>query len=164
MRPLRIKPGCDFTGIHPDVVFWVGVVAGHHLELTGRPLWVTSARRQYRSGVISRHSPPLCAVHGVLCAERPDLGSTECRLNLVTAWDFRRWYLDEKADRAERFCKMLQEKYGTYLGIVLEPEWLSAAEVARRGGIKKVSPHVHCQTKRELLGSAASIRGMRNNR
>ena len=147
MRPLRIKPGCDFTGLHPDIPMWAGVVAGHHLEVTGKQLWITSARRPYREGVRSYHSPPPCAVHWTDC----DLSRPDCLPGRVCAFDFRRWYLDTEPGRAEDFCKMLQARYGGHLGIVLEPEWLSTRAIRARGGIGKISSHIHCQTKATLF-------------
>lgn len=151
MKPIWIKPGCDFTGMHPDIVMWAGVVAGYHLNLTGRPLWITSARRRYRPGVVSRHSPPPCTIHGDLCSLQPDLRTPDCMPVLVTGFDFRRWYLDEVPGRAEEFCTMLQGRHSGYLGVVLEPEWLTKKQIKDRGGIEKIAPHIHCQTKLEVF-------------
>lgn len=102
---------------------WVGVIARHHREWTGAELVVTDLRRK---------SSPWSSQHVVKAGE------------LVTAVDFRRWYLDE-LDAADPFCRMLRRVYAKWLEVILEPEWLDAAALDRRGGALNVEPHVHVE-------------------
>lgn len=120
---MRLKPGVDQTQLDPVVGLWIGVIAGHHKEWTEKELVVTSLRRS-ASARPSRH---------VVKANE-----------LVTAVDFRRWYLDEDS-LADPFCRFLVGRYKTWLTVILEPEWLSDAELELRGGALQIEPHVHIQ-------------------
>lgn len=120
---MRLNLGVDQTQVDPVLGLWIGVIAGHHKEWTGVELVVTSLRRR-SSARTSRH---VVKKH-----------------ELVTAVDFRRWYLDE-ADVADAFCRFLVARYKTWLKVILEPEWLSVAELELRGGTLQVEPHVHVQ-------------------
>ncbi|MEE9360856.1 MAG: hypothetical protein V3U85_10275 [Hyphomicrobium sp.] len=81
---------------------------------------VTSLRRPYKHG--SRHSEPYDV--------------------LVTAADIRRWDLDQIGE-AEDFSRWLQTALG--LGVLLEPEWMTPEQVAARGGVDAIPPHIHAQ-------------------
>lgn len=120
---MRLKPGVDQTQVDPVLGLWIGVMAGHHKDWTGIELVVTSLRRP---------SSQRASRHVVKAGE------------LVTAVDFRRWYLDED-EIAETFCLMLLARYKTWLTVILEPDWLSDAELEIRGGVLNVDPHVHVQ-------------------
>lgn len=112
-------------GVEPMLWLWLGALSVEHRIWTGDGLVVTSLRRPF-TGRVSKHSPPAG--------------------ELVTAADLRRHALDDIGRTAE-FCRMLQHRYGFYLGIVLEPEWLSPEQIADRGGAASVQPHVHIQLK-----------------
>lgn len=122
---MNLAPGVNPQGVHPVLWLALGALSILHRNATGRELIVTSLRRPPGDRP-SRHSPP-----------PPDL---------VTAADIRRHALDA-AEGAEEFCIRLQRRYGAWLGVVLEPEWLTAAEIEARGGRGKVQPHVHVQLK-----------------
>ena len=53
------------------------------------------------------------------------------------AIDLRRYY--HPAGKYEWFCRTLQEHFGPYLGVQLEPEWAKPETYT--------GPHVHCQLK-----------------
>lgn len=120
---MRLNSGVDQTQVDPVLGLWIGVIAGHHNEWTGKELVVTSLRRP-TSARPSRH---VVKEH-----------------ELVTAVDFRRWYLDEDS-LADPFCLFLAGHYKAWLTVILEPEWLSDAELELRGGVLQVEPHVHVQ-------------------
>lgn len=120
---MKIKRGVDATGVEPTMWLWLGAVSRAHREWSGHELVVTSLRRK-PSERASWHSPK----------------STEP----VRAADIRRWYLNVD-ELAEPFCRMLQARYGEALKVMLEPEWLSPAELERRGGILNVDPHIHLE-------------------
>lgn len=120
---MRLKAGVDDSQSSPVLGLWVGIIARHHLEWTGVELVVTDVRRK-SSLWASRH------------VVKPG--------ELVTAVDFRRWYLDE-IDAADPFCRMLARVYKTWLTVILEPESLSPDALERRGGVLNVDPHVHVE-------------------
>jgi hypothetical protein len=138
---LHCKSGVNRDGVHPMMWAWLGAVAVYHFELTEKTLWVTSLRRNYVPGHASRHSP-----------KPPEL---------ATAADIRRHALDA-IDYAAEFCSDLQRAYGTHIGVVLEPEWLTRAQLAKRFGTSistpsqeraaraRVGPHIHLQLKGTL--------------
>ena len=123
---MTLKKQVDATGIHPVLWIFLGAIALRHKRATGKPMVVTSLRRK-RGRRPSKHSPP--------------------KGELVRAGDLRRWYFRD-AQSAEEFCKDLQRDYGSQLGVVLEPEWLTPKQIAQRGGIKKIAPHIHVQLKK----------------
>ncbi len=146
---LEFKEGVDREGLHPMMWVWLGAVAVYHFELTNKPLTVTSARRPYREGVSSSHSPP------------PG--------ELATAADIRRSELDRIGRTvAAEFSKAIQRNYGGHVGVVLEPEWLTVAQLEKRYGIRivnreqekaarrRVGPHIHFQLKGRLWSPVRS--------
>lgn len=122
---MNIKPGVDATDVHPILWAFLGAIAVHHFTDTSHELVITSLRRPPGPRV-SRHSTG------------PG--------GLVTAADIRRWPLD-RTHSAESFAHMLQHKYGKHLGVVVEPEWLSAEEIAARGGFDPANGHIHVELK-----------------
>jgi hypothetical protein len=120
-----VLDGVDWDGVHPLVWLWLGKLSVAHRAWTAEGITVTSLRRPVGPRP-SKHSP----LPG----------------GLVEAADIRRWALD-RTGRTERFCRELQRQHGGYLGVVLEPEWLTPAEVAERGGAGKIAPHIHLQLK-----------------
>ena len=122
---MKLKLGVDDSQCSPVLGLWMGVVARHHLEWTNREFVVTSIRRE---------SSKWATRHVVKPGE------------LVTAFDCRTWHLVE-LKLADPFCEMLQGLYGKWLGVVLEPDWLTPAELEKRGGVLEVDPHAHIQLK-----------------
>lgn len=123
---MRLKPGVDWRGVHPAIWIYLTLIAQDHRAWTEEELVVTSLRRPQ--------------------GDRPTRHFAKAG-ELVTAADFRRWHLDA-AGVAELFCRSLQARYGDDIGVVLEPEWLTAEELEQRGGPLNVEPHVHVQLKR----------------
>ena len=121
---MLMKRGVDASGVDPYLWYWLGRIEELHREWTGSELTVTSLRRP-PSSQKSFHSPP----KGVL----------------VLAADLRRRRLDS-VKKAEAFCRELQRRHGAILDVVLEPEWLTAAQIAARGGLKNIGPHIHVET------------------
>lgn len=122
---MNIKSGADATDVHPVLWAILGAIALRHRVDTKHELVVTSLRRPPGPRP-SRHSPPAG--------------------QLVTAADIRRWVLD-RTRSAEAFAHLLQHEYGGHLGVVLEPEWLTAEELAARGGPQLVAGHIHVELK-----------------
>ena len=122
---MRLLPGVDATDVHPTLWAFLGAIATRYRLDVGGELVVTSLRRP-PGGRFSLHSPE----PGQLCQ----------------AADLRRWDLN-KAGKAEVFAKWLQNRYGPGLGVVLEPEWLTAEQLLERGGKDAVAPHLHVQLK-----------------
>jgi len=120
---MKLKPGVDDSQTDPVLGLWIGVLARHHRDWTGSEFVVTSLRRK---------SSDWSTLHVVKSHE------------LVRAVDFRRWHLDEH-DAADPFCRMLVRHYEKWLKIILEPEWLSAEAIERRGGVLNIDPHVHVE-------------------
>jgi len=123
---MKFKRGVDPLGVHPDLWAILGEIDHQHRKVTGRELVVTSLRRRL--------------------GPRPTKHATAPR-GLVTAGDLRRHFLDA-VGTAPIFCRKLQTGYGRYIGVVLEPEWLTPEEIKRRGGLKRIAPHIHIQLKR----------------
>lgn len=126
-RTARVKllPSVNADGVSPVLWAALGAIAVRHRAVTEQGLVVTSLRREPGTRR-SLHAPPEGAI--------------------VEAADFRRWYLDWKS-AAVNFCRRLQAEYGSFLGVVLEPEWLTEEQIDERGGIANVAPHVHVQLK-----------------
>jgi hypothetical protein len=122
---VTILEGVDTSGVSPSLWLYLGTIAFKHRQHTGRELTITSLRRPPGPRP-SKHSPP----DG----------------ELVEAADIRRWLLDELGEAAI-FARKLQALYGSELGVVLEPEWLTPDEVAERGGLAAIGPHIHVQLK-----------------
>lgn len=126
---MRLKPGVDWQQVDQVLWIWLGIIALEHRTWTDEELVITSLRRP---------DSPWPSRHVVKAGE------------LVGAADLRRHALD-RLSAAEVFCRMLQLRWGEYLGVVLEPEWLTASELELRGGALQVDPHVHVQLKRRDL-------------
>ena len=136
MNYIRLKRGVDARGIHPHLWFHLGVIGLQHYLLTNHIMVVTSLRRPYDPDKRpSKHRP------------KPT--------DLCTGADVRRWYLDDAVNAiqytTEIFCKWIQQTMGDQIGVVLEPDWLTAAQIAARGGLKRIEPHIHLQSKRTRL-------------
>ena len=122
---MRLKQRVWASLVHPDLWCLMSEIEAEHVACTGKRAEFTSLRRRPGRRP-SKHSPgPGKLVKGV---------------------DLRRRYLDA-IGKAEEFCKRLQKKYGRYIGVVLEPEWLTPAQIRQRGGIAKIGPHIHAQLK-----------------
>ena len=111
--------------VHPDLWCILGEIDKEHAAYTGKGVVVTSLRRP-KGRRHSTHAPG--------------------RGKLAKGADLRRWALDA-IGKAEEFCKHLQKKYGRYVGVVLEPEWLTPEQIRQRGGLAKIAKHIHVQTK-----------------
>ena len=122
---MNILAGVDPAGVDPVLWVYLGAIATMHRQITDAELIVTSLRRPPGDRP-SRHSPP----PGEPC----------------TAADIRRWALDHE-NVAAGFARDLQRRFGAELGVVLEPEWLTADEVAARGGVAAIGPHLHVELK-----------------
>lgn len=126
---MKVAPEVDSENVHPAIWVALGLIAVQHRDWTDKELVITSLRRLYGSRR-SLHAP---------------LGNAP-----VCAADLRRWYLDANIAedrRAKNFARNIQVRWGHWLGVVLEPEWLSAEQLEDRGGIEKVAPHIHIQLK-----------------
>lgn len=122
---MNIKSGADPTDVHPILWAILGAIALKHRIDTGHELVVTSLRRPPGPRK-SLHSPE----PGELCA----------------AADIRRWVLD-RTHSAETFARKLQHEYGLFLGVVVEPEWLTPEEITARGGFDPANGHIHVELK-----------------
>lgn len=122
---MTILDDVDTSGVSPSLWLYLGTIAFKHRQHAGQELTITSLRRPPGPRP-SKHSPP----DG----------------ELVEAADIRRWALDELKESVN-FCRRLQALYGEELGVVLEPEWLTDAEIAARGGVATIGPHIHVQLK-----------------
>jgi len=112
---LQLKPGVNAGGVDPFLWAFLGQIAMLYRDTTGKELVVTSLRRDGAGGRASKHTPP----KGRLCE------AADIRTDVLRAI---------KADDA--FARMLQQRFGKELGIVLEPDWLTPAQLAERGGIR----------------------------
>ena len=119
---MQFKSGVNPEGVHPRLWERLSLANREHIVLVGEPLVVTSMRRQWNPKKKSKHSPPW----GSLC----------------TAADIRRYRLDATG-RTEHFCRWMQKELG--IGVLLEPDWMTREQIASRGGIDKIAPHVHVQ-------------------
>ena len=122
---MRLKKKVWAHLVHPDLWCILGEIERDHVACTGEGVEVTSLRRP-KGRRHSKHAP----------------GPGK----LAKGADLRRKALDA-IGKAEKFCKTLQRKYGKYIGVVLEPEWLTPAQIRQRGGLAKIGPHIHVQTK-----------------
>ena len=127
---MKLTHGLNPELVHPKLWERLGLADREHVILTGEELVLTSMRRPPRKKA-SKHSPGW----GVKC----------------TAADVRRWRLDALGI-TEEFCKWMQTTLG--IGVLLEPEWMTAQQIKERGGIEKIDPHIHVQlrSKPEELG------------
>lgn len=131
---MRFKRGLDASGVHPRLWQFLMWLDQEHLEWTEETLWVTDLRRPYDVDVNTRHATAF-----------ESIGDPRYVSNtLVTAGDIRRWALDEIGKAAE-FCRHVQATHGDQIGVVLEPEWLSARRRRRMTG-----PHIHFQLKKPI--------------
>lgn len=123
---MRLADGVDVHDVHPVLWSYLGAIAreARVWHLTEAGLVVTSLRRP---------AGPRPSVHS------PEDGGP------VRAADLRRHAFP--GDHAERFCNHLQSLFGPELGVVLEPEWLTPEQIAERGGLAHVEPHIHVQLK-----------------
>ncbi len=138
---MRIKPEVDQRGVHPRLWYVLGWLDRLHALYTGDELVVTSLRRPFEDSRRSRHAPLPPIGRGFLHPRQWDRF-------MVTAADLRRWSLDGTGGlTAVEFCKHIQGEHGDEIGVVLEPEWLSAEEIQKRGGIDAIAGHVHVQLK-----------------
>lgn len=133
---MRFKRGLDASGVHPRLWQFLMWLDQLHLEWTEETLWVTDLRRPYEIDVSTRHAT---AFESIGDPRVPSVCKT-----LATAADIRRWALDE-IGKAEAFCRLVQELEGSQIGVVLEPEWLSARRRRRMTG-----PHIHFQLKKPI--------------
>jgi len=115
MRLMRFKKGISLECVDPDLIFWLGVISVEWHLFGWDGAMVVTS--VYRSGK---------GAHGR--GEGADM-----RTKYITP------------DRVEAFGTFLQAKYGKYLGVVVEPEWLTKKQIKARGG--KVTPHLHIQLK-----------------
>lgn len=122
---MRMKDGVDTTNVSPALWLMLGMIASWHRVRWGSELTVTSLRRPPDGGH-SKHSPP---------------AAVPCM-----AADIRRRGVGEPDEWAV-FARDLQHRFGPDLGVVLEPEWLTLAEVTARGGLDQISPHLHVELK-----------------
>jgi len=126
---MKLKRGVNFKDIHPVLWIFIGTIATLYRGWTGAEMTITSMRRR---GTKGKHPKGM-------------------------AVDIRRWELDsarKKSDSgqggsyADKFALDLQRRFGKWLGVVLEPEMLTPAQIKARGGIKKIAPHIHIQLKK----------------
>lgn len=119
---MKLKRGVNFKNIHPVLWMFIGVIAKLYKKRTSEEMTITSGRRK---GTTGKHPKG-------------------------KAIDIRRWELDALPGPlgARNFARDLQLEYGEWLGVVLEPEWLTPAQIKARGGIKKIAPHIHIQLKK----------------
>lgn len=119
---MRLKHGLDPEGVHQLLWGKLALADREHQIITGEQMTITSLRRHPSPG--SKHSPET----GVK----------------ATAADIRRWRLNA-IGATEEFCRWLQKELG--LGVLLEPDWMTKEQIAERGGIDKITPHIHTQLK-----------------
>lgn len=168
MQLIKLKTGVNVQGIHPHLWLHLGIAARIFYVMFIFPLTVTSMRRGYKKGVVSKHSPGIWTIQDwveYLWGEENHEGTPLFikRPPLASAVDISRRApmaakpLNSTNDdmlpisRAEEFCRTLQGLMGDQIGVVLEPEWLSIRELERRGGLSKVVPHIHIQSKKTHL-------------
>lgn len=120
---MKLRMGCNPSGVDPALWIWIGVIALHHSAWTGLESVLVHLRRETSRG---------CPLH---CPPHPEL---------VRAVDFRRHMLDER-DQSATFCQFLRSLYPGHLKIRLEPEELTHEELAERGGVHMVEPLIHIE-------------------
>ena len=121
---MKLRRGLYQEGVHELLWAKLALADREHQIITGEPMIVTSLRRHPKPGSKSKHSP---------------VAGTK-----ATAADIRRWRLDD-LKRTEPFCSWLQKELG--LAVLLEPDWMTKEQIAARGGLHKIVPHIHCQLK-----------------
>lgn len=133
--PFRFKEGMHSADhVHPLLWVYINQIGKWHQEQTGYRMVVTSMIRW--NGKASYHNP--------------DHAKDKHKFfrYLSTAFDMRRWYMT--FPQLEKFC--LDVKRSLDIGCLIEPEWMSAKQIAARGGIQNIAPHVHWQlSSRNLL-------------
>lgn len=144
---MTFKDGVDRRGVHPRLWTVLPWIDGMHHTYTGEEVTVTSLRRPWKPDVVSKHAPVSPPQRDIAWFTPDQWDKFFC-----SAVDLRRWELDAEGKRqkrklAEEFCKYIQREHGDELGVVLEPEWLTAEEIRKRGGIDKIDPHIHTQLK-----------------
>lgn len=159
---MKFKRGIDASSVHPrlwQLLEWLDQL---HLEWTEEALTVTSLRRDYDPEKRTKHQT-------AFLDPTIDPRSEDATSYLSTAADLRRWALDETKKTLE-FCRHIQAMYGEQVGVMLEPEWLSAAALKRRYPVlfqmvrpsyaaveearERVAPHVHVQLKKPIRWTA----------
>ena len=132
---MLIKTGVNIDDIHPMLWFWLGKVDELYLAERIGEMVVTSMRREYDPGLgrFTWHSP------GWTIPE--DLIPEPVRAADIRTTALTREGLDYQ------FARIVQGVYGEYLGVVLEPDWLSKEQIEARGGADRVTPHIHLQLK-----------------
>lgn len=128
---MRFSPLVNRTGVSPVLWFHLPMIDYLHYLHTGHELLVRSMREALGRVV---HSP----------RSGDD----------VLAADLDRYELDEvSAEMAGVFCHMLNVRFDRVLRVVLEPEWLTPAELEERGGKTLVVPHIHVQVENEVFSA-----------
>jgi hypothetical protein len=132
-KVLRLKEGVDSQGVHPLIWVYATAIGALHLETTGHRMVITSMARmpQMTAGPSSYHNPRYASNQHFWFQP------------LACAFDMRRWYFNGGFPELERFC--LKVKSLLDIGCLIEPEWMSSTQIARRGGVDKIAPHVHWQ-------------------
>lgn len=138
---MQFKEGVDRRGVHPRLWTILPWIDRMHHAYTSEDMVITDMRRPWNPEKASKHSP-ISPPQRDSYWLRPEQWDEFC----CSAWDLRRWALDAMKV-AEEFCKYIQREHGDELGVVLEPEWLTAEQIRERGGIEKVVPHIHLQLK-----------------
>lgn len=120
---MRFKAGVDTSDV--SYILWahLGAIAELHRVHRAGELWVTSLRRPPGPRP-SKHSP----APGLPC----------------TAADLRRWELD-RVKQLDEFVAAIRARYGATLAVLVEPDEMTPAQIAERGGLEKIAPHVHIQ-------------------
>ena len=138
---MLIKTGVNIDDIHPMLWFWLGKMDELYLAERIGEMVVTSMRREYDPGIgrFTWHSPGWTTPYRGHASE--DLIPEPVR-----AADIRTTALIREGI-ARDFARVIQSNYGNYLGVVLEPDWLTEEEIEARGGVDRVTPHIHLQLK-----------------
>lgn len=110
---MRFKTGVN-RDVKPETAYWMGVVEAEWKEWFDEPFTITSA---YRPGP---------GAHG----RKEGFDVRRPRILVLPSGE---------RDNAEHFCKSIQQKYGRFIGVQLEPEWGK--------GKKYTAPHIHFQLK-----------------
>lgn len=127
-RPFQVKKGVDSSRVHPLIWVYAHQIAVWHQDVTGYRMVITSMTRDSGS---SYHNP-------FYADTKHDFGHPI----LSTAFDMRRWYFPD-FHTLEQFC--LEVKQELDIGCLIEPEWMTSKQIAARGGVDKIAPHVHWQ-------------------
>ena len=111
---MRFKRGVD-RGILPATAYWMGRIESKFRYWFGTEPTCTSAYRKRAKGA-------RCSSH-----------------TQGEAFDLRRLDAEDEIE----FCKQIQENFGEWIGVVLEPEWGK--------GSGYTAPHMHFQLKKSAL-------------